>query len=765
MQFQQKALPDADSHYDLPVIKHDKKRIEDIELYPFKKLFADSLQSIMVAHIQFPAYDNRPNMPTTLSKNVVTDLLRKQLKFNGLVFTDALNMKGVSKFYKPGEVDVMALMAGNDVLLFSEDVPVAMQQINLALADGRLNQNDLNVSIKKILAAKYKAGLTQTPFIDTLNIYNELNHSHSKAIRQLLYEKALTVLKNEKNIVPIKEVAMHSFASIKVTNNKQVDYDEMFDNYAQFTHFYIAKTASQSEFDAKLDSLAKFSRVVFSIHELNNKKKENNGISEMALEFLRKLQQRTEVIVVHFGNAYALKNYDFSRNLICAYEENDATKRIIPQLIFGAIGADGKLPVSVAPVFKINSGLEIKPIMRLKYGFPESENIESDRFYTLDSIINEGLKDGSMPGAQLLVAKNGTVIYKKNFGHHTYEKAKPVSNQTVYDLASVTKTAGTMQAIMFLADWKQFNEYNTLGFYLPYLRKSNKNDMICKDVLMHQAGLVATLDHWRKTMKNSMLDDNYYQKNRSNLFNRQVATNIFTLPSTEDSVLRWTIASKTLETKSDTGCFPYKYSDLAFYFMKSIVEKQINQPIDEFLKQNFYKPLGLKNLTYKPLENNVLLTNIPPTEEDKTFRMSKIQGTVHDQGAAMLGGVAGHAGLFGTANDLAVLGQMNLQYGYYGSYQYLKKYTLQEFTRQQYTNNRRAMGWDRPFPPDEISLASKSSYGHTGFTGTAWWIDPESQLVFVFLSNRTYPFAENKRLTSNSIRTKLLNAVYKAIEK
>lgn len=756
---------DADSHYDLPVIKHDKKRIEDIELYPFKKLFADSLQSIMVAHIQFPAYDDKPNMPTTLSKNVVSDLLRKQLKFSGLVFTDALNMKGVSKFYKPGEVDVMALIAGNDVLLFSEDLPVAIQQINTALADGRLNQLDLNKRIKKILTAKYQYGLTQTPFIDTLDLYTDLNNTKSKAIRQLLYQKALTVLKNDKNIIPIKELSAQTFATIKISNSKQTDFDEMCDNYAPFSHFYIKKNASAADFDLKLDSLSKFSRVIFSIHELNNKKKENNGIPEMALDFLRNLQQRTEVVVVHFGNAYLLKNYDFVRNLICTYEENDATRILIPQLIFGAIGADGKLPVTVDPFFKINTGIEIKPIMRLKYGLPESENIASKRFYKLDSIVYEAIKDGSMPGAQLLVAKNGNVIYKKNFGFHTYDKSKPVTNQTVYDLASVTKTAGTMQAIMFLADWKLFNEYNSLGYYLPNLKKSNKYDMVCKDVLMHHAGLVATLDHWRKTIKNLSFDVNYYSKTKSNIFCRQVAQGLYTKTSTEDSVFQWTIASKTLESKNDTGCLPYKYSDLAFYFMKAIVEKQLNQSLDVFLKQNFYKPLGLKNLTYKPLENNIIISNIPPSEEDKTFRMSKIQGTVHDQGAAMIGGVAGHAGLFGTVNDLAILGQMNLQYGYYGAYQYLKKYTLQEYTRQQYTNNRRAMGWDRPFPPDEASLASISSFGHTGFTGTAWWIDPESQLVFVFLSNRTYPFAENKRLTTNSIRTKLLNEVYKIIQK
>ncbi|TAG53014.1 MAG: glycosyl hydrolase [Cytophagales bacterium] len=756
---------DADSHYDLPVIKHDKKRINDIELYPFKKLFEDSLQSLMVAHIHFPTYDDRPNMPTTLSKNVVTELLKKQLKFNGLVFTDALNMKGVSKFYQPGEVDVMALEAGNDVLLFSENVPVAIQKINEALTSKRLDKKQLEISIKKILAAKYKAGFWQSQTVDTTQIYQDLNSSASKALRQTIFEKALTVVRNDKNIIPIKDLSSGSIANVMISNIKQNEYVNMFDNYAPISHFKIAKNAAEQDYNLYVDSLKSFSKVIISVCELNNKKKENYGIPTLALDFMKKLQSKTEVIIIHFGNAYALKNYDFSKNLICAYEDLEVTKTIVPQLIFGAIGADGRLPVTISNAFKLNDGIDIKPLKRLKYAYPETENIPSANFQKLDSIIYEALKDGSTPGAQLMICRKGTVVYRKNFGYQSYDRTQTVNNQTVYDLASVTKTAATMQAIMFLSDWKKFNEYNQISDYLSFTKKTNKQDLICKDILVHQAGLIATLEHWRKTMKDGKLDANYYQNSKNENYLRQVAAKTFTPFFTEDSVMRWTLSSRLLESKSDTGCHPYKYSDLAFYFMKAIAEKQLNQPLDEFLKQNFYSPLGLKNLTYKPLENNIDLKRIAPTEEDKIFRASKIQGTVHDQGAAMLGGLAGHAGLFGTANDLAILGQMNLQYGFYGGYQYLKKFTIQEYTRQQYSNNRRAMGWDRPFPPDEVSLASASSFGHTGFTGTAWWIDPKEEIVFVFLSNRTYPFAENKRLTTNSVRTKLLNAVYEAIEK
>lgn len=754
---------DTDSHFALPIINHDKNRLDEIELYPFKQLIKDSLMSVMIAHIHIPAYDNRPNVATTLSPYVVTDLLKNKLGFKGLVFTDAMNMKGISKFYAAGESDVMALIAGNDVLLVAQDVPMAVRKIKIALSDGRLKQENINISIKKILNAKYWAGLQKYTPIDTTNLFSDLSPMTDVALRQEMYEKAMTVITNENQLIPYKELAVNSFASLTIGLKGEKDFDEMLDNYAPFSHFSLtSKDTNQGILKSLTDTLSAFSRVIISLHGLNNKKKENYGINSATIEFLRNIQTKTKVVVVLFGNVYALKLLEFSTNLVCAYEDNEVSRKVIPELLFGAITAEGKLPVTVTTTMKAGKGIETTSLDRLQYGYPETLNIPSKNFDSLDSIINQAIKDGSTPGGQLMVVKNNVVIFRKNFGYHTYEKNVKVANNTMYDIASVTKTAATMQAIMFLNGWNKFDPNKLLSDYLPELKGTNKEFLINKDVLLHQAGLTATLDHWRKTLEDNKPSDKYYRSKQDKKYARKVVNKLYTTVDLEDSIWRWTANSKLMDFKSDTGCYPYKYSDLAFYFMKRIAEKQLNQPIESFLKQNFYKPLGLSTLTYRPWEV-ASINRITPTEEDRTFRMGIVQGTVHDQGTALTNGVAGHAGLFSNANDLAILGQMQVNGGRYGGTKYLESAVIDEFTRPQYFNNRRAMGWDRPFPPDELSLASPLSYGHTGFTGTAWWMDPENKLVFVFLSNRTYPFVDNKRLTTYSVRTKLLNAVYRGI--
>lgn len=752
---------DADSHYSLPVINHDKKRLNDLELYPFKKLMADSLMSVMVAHIHIPALDNTPNIATTLSPKVVTDLLKEKLKFKGLVFTDALNMKGVAKYYAPGEVEYRALLAGNDVLLFAEDVPTAVTKIKQAFAEGKLDSNEVYERVKKILKAKYWCGLDKYSPIDTANLYNDLNTSASKAARNDMYAQAITLLKNENNILPYKVLDINSFASVSVGLEKENAHTEMLDNYAPFTHFFTKKDAPDSAFNKLIDSLSRFTRVVVGVHNTNNRKKENFGVTAQTLEFIKKLQGKTQVTVVYFGNLYGLTSFTFAKHLVCAYEDNEGTQMVVPQLLFGAKGFVGKLPVTFNP-FENGDGLETKPLMRLAYGYPESVGIPEKKFYKLDSILNEALWDGSTPGMQVLVAKKGVVIYQKNLGFHSYDRQTLVNNKSVYDLASVTKTAATMQAIMFLHQWKRLDLDEKISFYLPETKASNKEKMVIRDMLVHQAGLPAYVDFWRKALQSGRLSEKYFSSSKTEVFSQRFSKNVFVSKYLADSVQRWAVQSALVSEKADTGCYSYKYSDLTFFFMKALAEKELNQPLPAFLNQNLYKPLGLRYLGYLPLQR-IAEAQLVPTEEDKTFRNAKVQGFVHDQNASILGGVAGHAGLFGNTNDLAILGQMLLQGGTYGGVKYFEKATINEFTRQQYGNNRRALGWDRPFPPEEVSLASPRAFGHTGFTGTAWWIDPEHELVFVLLANRTYPFADNKRFTEKSVRTKALNAVYEII--
>jgi beta-glucosidase-like glycosyl hydrolase/CubicO group peptidase (beta-lactamase class C family) len=750
---------DADSHYSMPVISHSKERLNDIELYPFRRLIQDSLQSIMVAHIHIPALDNRPNIATTLSYNTVTKLLKNDLGFKGLIFTDALNMKGVSKYYAPGEVDVMALIAGNDILLFAEDVPTAINKINEAFADGRLNKNEIFNRVKKILSAKYDYGLSSFTPIDTANLINDLNNDADKAFISSMYEKAITVLANKENLIPIKNIES-KFAHLSIGKNESKAILRMLEKYTTFKSFEItSKQPTDAQLNKLIDSLANYEVVIVSLHELNNRKKENYGVKPYAIDLIKRLQEKTKVIVVFGGHAYTARNFDFCNHLILSYEDNIYTQELVAQIIFGGLPATGKLPVSISSDFKYGFGIQTNSLGRLSYGYPENTGASSKKLFKIDSLAAKAIEYGATPGIQIYVAHKGKVIYQKSEGYLTYTRKEKVTDKTLYDLASVTKTAATMPIIMFLHDWNQFNPDSMLVAYLPEIKGTNKENIIIKDLMVHQAGLIPHINFWKKAIASNMISQP--EKLNAEFANFSIA-NIKISQHIKDSIYKWIDYSPLCSEKADSGCYSYKYSDLGFLYLQRVIEKKINQPIDKFLEQNFYSPLGLKSLTYRPLEKYPS-KYIAPTEEDKVYRKTTIRGVVNDQNAYLMDGVAAHAGLFGRANDLLVLGQMLLNGGEYGGKRFLNKSTIDLYSRQQHSNNRRALGWDRPFFPNETSLSSQFAYGHTGFTGTAWWIDPQFNLVVVILANRTYPFASNKTFTEQSFRTKILNAVYEAV--
>jgi CubicO group peptidase (beta-lactamase class C family) len=370
-----------------------------------------------------------------------------------------------------------------------------------------------------------------------------------------------------------------------------------------------------------------------------------------------------------------------------------------------------------------------------------------------------------MPGCQILVAKNGVVVYNKSFGNLTYDNSQPVTSNTVYDIASITKVAGTLQAVMFLEERGMIDLDKKASYYLPEFNNTNKEDLVIRDILTHQAGLIPFIPYWKKTIDSAGFNATFYSSTRSDLFCNEVVPGVYSISSMEDSLWKWTIESNLLKKNKKTKQYDYQYSDLGFYIMKRICEKQLNQPIDEFLAQNFYRPLGLSTMTYKPL-GKISIDQIAPTEDDKLFRRSLVRGCVHDPGAAMFGGVAGHAGLFSNALDLAVLMQMNLQQGYYGGEKFFLPSTVGEFSKRQFDKNRRGLGWDKPDPDGNgptSDYASPNTFGHTGFTGTAVWIDPDQNLVYVFLSNRVYPDAGNTKLIKNNIRTKIHDVIYESI--
>ncbi|NVJ84934.1 MAG: serine hydrolase [Algoriphagus sp.] len=755
---------EADSHYSLPLIRHPEQRIWEVDLYPYQELFKENLKSVMVAHLNIPSLEDSGNKPTSLSKKVVTDLLQKQMNFKGLIFTDALNMQGVTKFYGPGEVDLQALLAGNDVLLYSQNVSKAKTLIREAVADGKIEQSEIDRRVKKILKAKYEVGLNRYQPLELEGLYERLVTPENEEIRERLYAAALTVASNKNGLLPFKQLDTKRFASLSI-GGKGEDFQKTLSKYAQFEHFTISKAASESEHYNLMKKLEDFDVVVVGLQGITNSPRRAFGIAPGDVALLRKLQERQELVTVLFGNAYATRFLEGLDHVVIAYEDNYLTQQLSPQILFGGRPAMGILPVSTGTQFTYGVGGFLSGLNRLSYGSPESVGLDSKILDRIDEVAEKAIKIQATPGANVLVVKDGKVVFERSYGKLEYRNSPKVNSETVYDLASITKVLATTQAVMFLESRGELDMNKTLGDYLPELQGTNKENLALKDVMAHEAGLKAFIPHYVNTVESGQWRSDYYQPSSSPGFTRPVSNEMYANDALRDSIWQWTVESELLPKRG--GRNRYVYSDLTMYFMQAVVERIVNQPLDEFLDQNFYQPLGLYTLTFKPFEK-MPLDNIAPTENDVAFRKRQIRGYVHDPGAAMYGGVAGHAGLFGKANDLAVMMQMMLNMGYYGDVSLLKPGTVREFTKRQSTQSRRGWGWDKPEPePDKGGsagkLAPKSTFGHTGFTGTCVWADPENNLIYVFLSNRVYPEAENRKLLSEEIRTQIHDIIYEAM--
>jgi beta-glucosidase-like glycosyl hydrolase/CubicO group peptidase (beta-lactamase class C family) len=768
---------DADSHTSLPTVKRTKPQILETELYPFRRLIADSLGSVMVAHLNIPALD-KTGKPSTLSKAITTDLLRKQMGFDGLAFTDALNMKGAANAAPPGQLEVMALDAGNDVLLFSEDVEKGVASIKAALKSKKIKEKDLDVHVRRILMAKYWCGLAVKPApIQEVGLFQDLNSQKTKALINECFRASITVVKNERKLVPFRNLDTMDFASVSIGVDGQTAFTQTLDKYAPFRHFQSKGDAAdllaiEQKLDTRTDKLKK-SVVVVALHTITGKASQNYGISVAASAWLAKIAKTSKLVIVAFGNPYSLKALQGFSTLVCAYEDTDPARSGAAQALFGAGATGGRLPISLAMNLPEGQGQFEPDAKRLGFGLPEEAGLDSRYLARMDTIVEDILNRKLTPGCQIVVARHGKVVFQKAYGHMSYKPLDSIStapdtvnNETMYDIASVTKVAGTLQAVMFLYERGALDVTKPLVTYMPELEGTNKANLIIADILAHQSGLVPFIPYWKRTVGSAVVSEIYYcDQPDDNWFRNQVTPGVFAMKTIDDSLWKWTVDSPLLP-KNSRGTWDYKYSDLSFHVMKRICERLLNQPIDEFVDQNFYRPLGLRTMCYKPLER-FMPERIAPTEDDHYYRHRMLRGTVHDQGAAMVGGVAGHAGIFSNALDLAILMQMNMQRGDYGGQRYFQDATMDFFTAAHFPRNRRGLGWDKPMPHKQDGPTAKSAgmatFGHTGFTGTCTWADPEQELVFVFLSNRVHPNADDNRLINENVRPRLHEVVYRAM--
>jgi beta-N-acetylhexosaminidase len=726
--------------------------IDSAGLSVFQALSNAGIDGILTSHLHIkPTRDG-----ASITQLYVSDILRNNLHFKGLIFGEIPFIQKIAGDQPDGEIEKLALEMGHNMLINPDDLGDAIKKISRAVRkDGALAAR-LNDAVRKILEAKYKAGLLEIPTINTDNLVSRLNSPSAKLLKHQLAEGSVTLLSNSKKSIPIGLLEGKKFASISIGKEEQNEFTKYLSKYANVNHFPLRQI---SDTLALKNNLADADVIVVGIFPFSS------SFIQHVIPFIRKLATKKEVIVCHFGNPEEIKYLEGFPTVLAGYTDEDWIPKVTAQIVFGGLPAQGTLPFTISNEFREGQGFSTIALNRFSYSLPEASGMDSKTLEQINAIAREAIDSGATPGSSILVARGGKVIYEYASGWLTYQNKIAVTEQTIYDLASVTKVSATLQTVMFMYEKGLIDVNKKVSVYLPELKTSNKKDFTIKDILTHQAGLWPFLPFWVETVKNGSLLPEYYNKVASAEYPFPVADSVFAVKSMKDSLWSWIIKAKIRE-KPPRTVYDYRYSDMGFYILLKLAEKMLNQPMQDFLDQNLYEPLGAYTLGYLPLRK-FPINQIAPTEDDKLFRKELLIGYVHDQGAAMYGNIAGHAGIFSNANDLAKLGQMLLQKGSYGGQQFYKPETVDFFIGKQYETSRRGLGWDKPTVSDWAGpttlYASNQTFGHTGFTGTCIWVDPAFDLVFIYLSNRVNPDMTNNKLLNANIRPRIQEVIYKSI--
>ncbi len=757
---------DTDSHYSLPVINKSEKELDTLEWYPFKQLINGGVDCIMTGHLNVPLLDDENN-PASLSSKIIRTYLEKDLDFKGIIVSDALNMKGAMiEGAKPGDMELKALLAGNDILLMSENVPQAFEKIKTAVEKRKFRKSKLDDRVRKILMVKHWVGLNHYTPIDTTNIYYDLNPADASFLNYRLYEGAVTLLQNNDNILPLQHSSEITTASVEINDSLNNTFQNTLNLFAPVNTFAMIKDAPDSAMDSLTNILSDYSTVIVSIHNTTTKPQSNFGITASMNKLIEKLSSKTKVIVVLFGNSYCLSKLelpDSVKGLVIAYEDTYLPQYITAQALFGAVSMRGRLPVTVSEKFVRGSGVSlISSSDIVKYTLPAELDIDDSCLIKVDSIVNDAIHRKAMPGCQIYASVDGKVIYNKSFGYTTYDNTIPVNNEMLYDIASVTKISSTALAAMWLYDHHLLDLHQTVGYYLSEYAHSDKSDITIEQLMTHTAGLQAWTPFYKAAIgRDGKLMKSYFSKTERNGFFIKVTDSLYTNAKFQNKI------DEMIKKSPLTEKGQYVYSDLGMLILQKIIERQASKKIDVLVDEEFYKPLGLTHILFNPL-TRFDRNEIVPTEDDTSFRHVLVHGYVHDPAAAAMGGVAGNAGVFANAQNVGILMQMLLNGGSYGGKQYLRPETVALFTSAPLPGIRRGLIFDKPVTDkSKASPACKSAsglaFGHQGFTGTCTWADPQNKLVYVFLSNRVYPTASNQKLNQLSVRTNIQQIFYDCI--
>lgn len=754
----------VDSHYDLPLIGKSRQELDSMELYPFRELVKAGVGSVMVGHLAVPAIDSEKNRPSSVSAKHVNELLREELGFQGLTFTDALEMKGIANYYPDGEASAQSLVAGNDMLCLPGDIPGGINAVKKAIRKKALTWASIDEKVKKVLRAKYQYGLANLSPISLHNLTEDLNKD-IPALRRRVAEEALTLVRNNNSaIFPLQPGTNRRVAYVAIGTDKDNALAErMRKDYGAHVYFFHNRLDENAANALIQYMIGQYDVVVAGVHGYNRTPAKNFGLSPAGLHLLGHLRDNLPTISVFFGNPYAISNSCNSQVLIAAYDDDPITQETAADLINGRITPKGKLPVSVCAELPAGTGLVANRL--LPETWAGNLGFQYDKLAKIDSVCLDAIKQKAIPGCVVLVARDGKIAYERSFGTYTYTDSTPVYCETIFDMASVTKIMATTLSVMKLVDEGKLDINKTIGDYISWTKGSDKAGLRIKDVLLHEAGLKSFIPFYRETI--DPLDGTpsgaIYSNKTDSIFSVRVADHLFMRGNYVDTLYKRILQSEL----GPAG--KYIYSDNDFIFLGKIVEAISGKNLDQYTRETFYEPLGLNFTGFSP-RNRFPASYMAPTEQESIFRKQRLQGDVHDPGAAMFGGVAGHAGLFSTAYDLAVLSQLLLNKGSIQGKQFFKPATVNLFTVYASAISRRALGFDKPErdnvnrnEPYPAKYMSAETYGHTGFTGTCVWIDPKYNLTYIFLSNRVVNNGDMNRFLKMSVRPKVQDIIYEAM--
>ena len=721
---------DLDSHYELPVISLNKNEMEEYDLLPFKRIISEGIKSIMVGHLDVKAYEENQSIPSTLSNNIINNLLLNEIKFEGLVVTDAMNMSAITKYYEQDDAIEKAINAGNDIILFPPNDEVAVKAIISSVKSGLIKEERIDFSVKKIISAKKWLGLFDDKLVDTTLISEKVNTKKHKRLASEISEKSITLLKNNKNIIPINPDNYYktSLVLVRDTRSKNnLKKDKLFEEVLGENLNYVKTTtlslrSRKKEYTNALKDIDKSDLIVLAYYNsLGRSLEVNKDHSEFINEILGK---KKPVVFISFGNPYLINQFKDIETYLVTYGETDFSQRAMADALVGKNKIQGKLPITIPQTeFKFGDGIQLASLGVYEDYFADSVY----DFSEIDNLMQEAIKDEIFPGAVLAVGHRGRLVYHKPFGKFTYDKDdQEVTKKSIFDLASVSKVIGTTSAAMFLYDEGLLELDKKVIDYLPKFNNNGKDKITVRNLLLHNSGLIAFVEYYKKF-------------------------------KTKEEVIDAIMNSKL---KYPTGT-DYVYSDLGLITLQQIIEKLAGKPLDIFLKEKLFDPIGMKRTMYNP--GAEFLYDVLPTEVDDYFRMTTVKGKVHDENAYLLGGVAGHAGLFSTAEDLSKFMQMMLNGGIYRGKRYFKESTVANWTIKQTEQSSRGLGWDTK-SEGASSFGNKfslNSFGHTGFTGTSVWADKDNDVYIVLLTNRVHPTRDNRKIVR--FRPILSNAIADAV--